>query len=284
MKAHINGVDIFFDVVGSGLRPTPQGMVEKPVVFVHHGGPGCDHTLFRPYLDDLAETAQLVFVDHRGTGRSGRAENATYTIEQMADDLEALRHHLGVEKPMLIGHSFGGMVAQVYAQRYPNSLSKLILMNTAPSAGFWEEAKKMAEEMATDDQKEVLDQLFEGSLESQQEFEDWWATCMPLYFHNPDPEVIEAGKNSMRGDVVVANYMMEHEIPKFDARAGLPDIQIPTLIVAGKYDWVTPLNQADEIRGSIQHAEYVLFEDSGHMPYIEQHSEFVEALTRFVNA
>lgn len=282
MYAHLNGVDLYFDVVGAGYQPTANGPAERPVMFVHHGGPGCDHTLFRPFLDDLAEVAQLIFVDHRGTGRSGRVDTATYTIEQMADDIEALRHHLGVEKPIFAGHSFGGMVAQVYAARYPHALSKLVLLNTAPSAGFWDEAQAMAKKMATDEQKKIVDVLFNGELNSQQEFEDWWATCLPLYFKQPNQAILDAMGQAMKGDVVVANYMMANEIPKYDARPGLPDITIPTLVTSGAWDWVTPPTQSEQIIAAIPHAEHVRFQDSGHMPFIEEHDAFIKAMTGFI--
>lgn len=282
MYAHLNGVDLYFDVVGAGYRPTPDGPVDKPVMFVHHGGPGCDHTLFRPFLDDLAEVAQLIFVDHRGTGRSGRADTATYTIEQMADDVEALRHYLGVDKPIFAGHSFGGMVAQIYAARYPRTLSKLVLLNTAPSFGFWAEAQGIAEKMATDAQKTVVDVLFNGELNSQREFEDWWATCLPLYFKQPNETILDSMGKAMKGDVVVANYMMANEIPKYDARPGLPDITIPTLVTSGAWDWVTPPTQSEQIIAGIPHAEYVSFQNSGHMPFIEEHDAFIKAMTDFI--
>jgi proline iminopeptidase len=282
MYAHVNGVNLFFDIDGGGVVPSELGVLDKPVIFVHHGGPGCDHTYFRPWLDQLTDIAQLVYVDHRGTGRSEHAPLETYTIEQMADDLEALRHHLGLGKITILGHSFGGMVAQVFALRHPASLDRLILSNTAPSSQFWEEAQAMADKTATEDQKEILNDLFEGTLSSQEEFDAWWAKCMPLYFHSPDQQVLDAMGRRMKGAVEVANYMMENEIPRYDVRSGLASVTVPTLVLAGAYDWVTPPTQSEQIRAGLPESEYVLFENSGHMPFIEENDLYLESVTKFM--
>lgn len=282
MYAHVNGVNLFFDVEGGGVVPSESGVTDKPVIFVHHGGPGCDHTYFRPWLDPLTKIAQLVYVDHRGTGRSEHAPLDTYTIEQMADDLEALRHHLGLGKVTILGHSFGGMVAQVFAVRHPGSLAKLILSNTTPSGEFWDEAQAMADKMATEDQKVILKDLFEGTLSSQEEFDAWWAKCMPLYFRSPQDHILNLMGLRMRGAVEVANYMMEKEIPLYDVRSELGDFTVPTLVLAGAFDWVTPPTQSDQIRAGLPESEYVLFENSGHMPFIEENDLYIESVTKFM--
>ncbi len=282
MYAHVNGVDLFFDVEGGGYVPAGPTVVEKPTLVLLHGGPGCDHTYFKPWLTPLSEQVQLLLVDHRGNGRSGRVDQRTYTIEQMADDLEALRHHLGLGQITVLGHSFGGMVAQVYALRYPASLYKLILSNTAPSADFWEEAQAMADKMATPEQLAVLPALFEGTITSQEEFDQWWETCMPLYFHKPDPAIIADVESRMRGEVVVANYMMANEIPHYDVRAGLASITVPTLVIAGRYDWVTPVSQSEAIIEALPGAQLVIQEHSGHMGFIEETEGYLNAIRAFL--
>lgn len=99
MRAHVNGVDLFFDVEGSSLMPEGPTMVEQQPCFILHGGPGMDHSYFRPWLSPLTDKLQLIYVDHRGNGRSQRLPNEQYTIEHMADDLEQLRLYLGLERP-----------------------------------------------------------------------------------------------------------------------------------------------------------------------------------------
>jgi proline iminopeptidase len=288
MYAHVNGVDLFFDVEGAGYVPEGATYREKPVMFVLHGGPGCDHTYFRPWLHPLAEHVQLVFLDHRGNGRSSRTDEATYTIEQMADDVEALRQYLGLGRILVLGQSFGGMVAQVYVTRYPASVSRLILANTTPSMQFWEEAQEAADVMATPEQLAAIPRLFNGEITSQQDFDEWWEVCMPLYFHRKEePAVataIEEVEARMTGAFEVANYMMANIIPKYDVRPLLPDVTAPTLVLAGRYDWVTPLTQSQLIDELVPNSTLAVFEDSGHMPHIEENGKFLAAVTEFVTA
>lgn len=284
MYAHVNNVDLFFDVEGGGYAYEGTAVREKPVMFVLHGGPGCDHSYLRPFLHPLAAEMQLIFVDHRGNGRSSRADESTYTIEQMADDLEALRVHLGLGPVWVLGQSFGGMVAQVFATRYPDSVTKMLLADTTPSMQFWDDAQDAAMEMATPEQLEAIPALFNGKIQSQQAFDEWWALCMPLYFRTKDEAVIEEIEGRMIGAYEVANYMMANEIPKYDVRERLPELSIPTLILAGRYDWVTPLAQSQLIDQLLPNSTLVIFDNSGHMPHIEENAKFLAAVRDFVAA
>src|SRR5690242_1316994 len=102
MFATVNATNLFFDVEGSLLEMRGTEVKSRPVCFVLHGGPGLDHTGFRPWLSPLADLVQLVYIDLRGQGRSDNAPLETCTIEQMADDLEQLRQYLGVERPLVL--------------------------------------------------------------------------------------------------------------------------------------------------------------------------------------
>lgn len=284
MYADINGVKLYFDVVSTGLAVDPQGDLPKPVLFVQHGGPGADHSYFRPFIDELGEVAQVVYVDHRGTGRSSDAPLETYTVEQMADDLDELRRYLGIDKIVLLGHSYGGMVAQVFAQRHPGSLEKLILSNTAPDWGFWEEAQEIAERIATPEQKEIYKELFEGAITNQEEYDAWWAKCISLYFREPRPEIFEAFAKRGKGRFEVASYMMANELPGFNAYDGLDRITVPTLVIAGAYDWITPPSQSERIAERIAGAQYALLENSGHQAFADaDEQQYLEVVSKFIS-
>ena len=98
MKAKINGTEIFFDVEGLQYVPDGPVMKERPVCFLIHGGPGIDHATYIPDASRYSNFMQLVYIDNRGSGRSGRPDISTCTLEQNIDDLEALRQYLGLEK------------------------------------------------------------------------------------------------------------------------------------------------------------------------------------------
>ncbi|WP_337100332.1 alpha/beta fold hydrolase [Paenibacillus sp. YIM B09110] len=282
MFANLNGTRIYFDIEGSGYVPRGETMVRRPVLFAVHGGPGSDHSDFKPWLTPLADHMQIVYLDQRCNGQSERVDPATCTLEQLADDIEALREYLGFERISLLGHSFGGMVAQVYATRYPQSLDKLLLICTAPSKEFYPAALDFASRVATPEQLRTIPELFEGRIENDDHLIRWWDVCYPLYFHVMDEDVMRETGSRPIGSLDVANYTFKHFIPQYDVRGKLPSLQVPTLIVAARYDWITPVSQGEEMHRLIPGSELALFEKSGHMPFIEEHGAFIERLTTFL--
>lgn len=114
----VNDTTLYFDIEGAGLAPDGPTMRQRPVVLLLHDGPGFDHAYFKPWLSPLTDTAQLVYLDQRGQGRSGRPPLATCTLEQMADDVAAFCRALGIDRPVVLGHSFGGFVASHVAVRH----------------------------------------------------------------------------------------------------------------------------------------------------------------------
>ena len=150
-----------------GLVPEGDRMTERPVLFLLHGGPGGDHASFKTQLAPLRDVAQLVFIDHRGSGRSAPAPAETYTPEENIDDVDALREYLGLERISLLGSSYGGIVAQGVALRYPDCIANLILSATAPSYRCLEDAKRIVTERGTPEQQRVCRWLWEGKFETE---------------------------------------------------------------------------------------------------------------------
>ena len=135
MFVAVNGARIFFDTVGPKLGIDGERMAERPTLIVMHGGPGFDHSTMRPYFDRFADTHQVVYIDHRGNGRS-TGDPDSWTLAQWGEDVKAFCDALGIEKPIVYGNSFGGMVAMAYAARYPGHPAKLILSSTAARMNF----------------------------------------------------------------------------------------------------------------------------------------------------
>src|SRR5262245_30628486 len=134
MKVLVNGVRLYFDVEGAGLIPAGASMKQKPTLLLLHGGPGVDHSLYKPAFSALADVAQVVYLDHRGNGRSDRGDKEAWTLARWADDAHEFCNVLGIENPIVYGASFGGMVAMAYATRHPEHPRKLILVSTAARA------------------------------------------------------------------------------------------------------------------------------------------------------
>lgn len=282
MFALVNGTKFYFDVEGSGYIPVGPKMVTKPVLIVVHGGPGSDHSDFKPWLSPLAEDYQIVYFDQRSNGQSERVDPAICTFQQLADDIEGLRQYLGLEKISLLGHSFGGMIAQVYATKYPQSLENLLLICTAPSKEFYKEALEFAQRIGTPKQIQAIPELFEGNIRDNNHLEQWWETCWDLYWHN-FPEDIGADIGSRPiGSLEICNYTFKYLMPHYDIRPELAKVSTKTLIVAGRHDWITPVTQSEEIHRLIPDSKLVIFEESGHMPFIEEQTKFISTLQSFL--
>lgn len=129
-----DGVRLFVDVDvdGPGLVPHGATMVETPTVLLLHGGPGSDHSLYKSSGVELTDLAQVIYYDHRGNGRSDPGSPDDWTLDVWADDVVRLCDALGVEHPIVIGESFGGMVAQRYLARHPGHPAGVVLASTAP--------------------------------------------------------------------------------------------------------------------------------------------------------
>ena len=136
MLVEVNGAKLYVDVENSGLIPDGARMSEKPTLLLLHGGPGFDHSGFKPAFSALSDVAQIVYYDHRGNGRSTGTDPATWNLTQWGDDVKGLCDALGIVKPIVCGLSFGGFVAQAYATRYPEHPGKLILLSTVAKIDF----------------------------------------------------------------------------------------------------------------------------------------------------
>ena len=295
MKARVNGTELFFDVEGSALVPIEGRMVERPVCFVLHGGPVLDSSYLRPWLSPLAQAMQLVYVDYRSTGRSTRMALETCTIENMIDDLEALRLHLGLDRIVVLGHSFGGILAMPYAIKYPHSVSHLTLMATTPywgeqgEAGKWANLERLAS--ARPDLAPVVAEYIKGYAEhglgaTDEEAKAKFQKTLALWFHRVDPQKIaEIGRDIADRTIFstqLSNWMMKNEMPKYDMRPRLHEITAPTLILAGRWDFRTTPEDTKVMQQEISGAELVVFEESSHMLYIEEQDKFVATVIDFM--
>jgi proline iminopeptidase len=282
MRARVNGVDLFFDVHGSGLRADGERLVEKPVVIALHGGPGFDHSAFVPWLLPLAEAAQVICVDHRGNGRSSRPPVATCTLQAMADDIEALRQLLGLGRVVVLGVSFGGMLALTYALAHPANLAGLVLGVTAASHGFLDAARAAVRQRGTPEQVEAAETLLAGRIRDEAHFRHVMALLAPLYQHRtpPGPPVPDRSMVNLE----MLNWFFSTAVHGYDVRQRLGEIKTPTLVLTGRHDWICPPSQSDELMAGVSGARQVMFDDSAHRPMREENDKFIAVMREFVSS
>jgi pimeloyl-ACP methyl ester carboxylesterase len=134
MRVQVGDGRLFFDVDGAKLVPDGTTMRERPTLLLLHGGPGFDHSSYKPNLSALTDSAQLIYLDHRSNGRSDRTGPERWTLPHWGDDVRDFCDALEIEKPVVMGTSFGGFVAMAYATRHPDHPGQL---SCAPLASKW---------------------------------------------------------------------------------------------------------------------------------------------------
>ena len=264
MYVRVNDCRIFFDVEGAKLVADGSRMREKPALVLVHGGPGHDHSMYKPDFSALADVAQLVYYDQRGHGRSDPASPATWTLAQWADDLKALCDDLGIERPMVVGTSFGGFVAQTYASRYPEHPSALILISTATRLDARAAASVFAQRGGTIAMSIAARFFREPSEEAGLEF---LKICVPLFRTRSVAALAEETNRTILRTPVVTHFVRpDGEYHRMDLRADLARVTCPTLILGGEQDPITPIELSEEIANALG-SKAVRFErlpDCGH--------------------
>lgn len=269
MLASINGTKLFYTTEGSGFP-----------LLVMHGGLGFDHTYFRPWLDGLGDRLQLVYYDHRGNGRSNRTASLEgVNHDTWVDDADALRAHLGHERMVLFGHSYGGFLGLEYALRHGNRLCGLVLCSTAPAWDYGHVIEANARTRGTPKQVDAALNRLARPVTDDASLRDLFGTIFPMYFRNYDPGAGAAIDESTQWSARAYNRGFVECLPTFNVVARLGEITTPTLVVAGRDDWITPVVEgAERIHARLPNSELVVFEDSGHLPFIEERERFLSVV------
>jgi pimeloyl-ACP methyl ester carboxylesterase len=278
MHIEVNGAPIFFDTVGAKLAPVGDTMVERPSLVVMHGGPGFDHALMRLFFDRFADTHQVIYIDHRGNGRSG-GEPDTWTLAQWGDDVHALCQALGVREPAVYGLSFGGMVAMSYATRHPEHPSKLILASTAAKMDL-EATYQAMERLGGPEARRIATRFWTEP--DPQAVAEYMAVCMPLY--NPSGALSEAMRRRAIMRTEVLFHFVAGEQRTMDLLPELAKVACPTLVTAGGLDPITPVSCSEAIVAALPAglAELVVFDDAGHGVHRDQPERADALLRRFL--
>ena len=270
-------------VNGARLYVETHGPDDAPALVILHGGPGLGDC--RDQVRDygaLADEFRLVFYDARGSGRSEDAP--PYTHEQWVADADQLTRQLGIETFALLGHSYGGIVAQEYALRHGDRLRQLILVDTTPSTVENEEAiaRALAAQLPGIEEG-WLRKLFEGRVDSDAEMRQMWELLLPLYFEGPfDPDLPRQKAEQTYFHFATHNYAFSVNNPAYDVRDRLRSVNVPTLVICGGNDWITPLKLSEDIVSRIPDCRLEVFAHSGHMPMLEESERFLAVLRSFL--
>ncbi len=270
--------EIYVDSIGKG----------EPII-VLHGGPGFHQAYLRPGLDRLAENNQVIYYDQRGCGKSlWEINEKTVSLSTYLEDLENVRKTYAKKKIILVGHSWGGLLAMHYALKHPENVSKLILLNPAPSSskGFSLFMQEFAKRTAPD--KERIKALKESEAYTKGDpktVAEYNRLVYRHYVYDPkslDLLHVELTPQEHINCWKVHNLFREHLLlHPFDLAKKLNHLTVPTLIVHGDAD-IIPFPTIEETQRAIPGASLVVIENCGHFPYIETPEAFFETVESYL--
>ena len=286
-----NGVMLYYMSTGRG----------QPLLILH-GGPGASHDYFLPYLLPLARYNRLIFVDERGSGRSQKLDDRSgYTIQNMVEDVEAVRQALGLGKISLLGHSYGGALAQAYGLKYQRNLSHLILASTWSSTTAMNQVFVRMKQNMTPELRDRIDKLeADGLFGHGKDYEKnrytneymiaaWGEGYFPYVYHNhPDPNYDPIAQGNTSWDLYRemwgenGEFIIDGNLKSVEYTNRLSTIKVPTLIVAGEHDECDP-SLSKAMNQKIAGSKLVILPNAGHMTFVDQTGMFIKTLHGFLS-
>lgn len=275
-RVPIRDVELYVDVVGEG----------QPLVLMH-GAPSTDHRTLQSFRQ-CADELTLIFYDHRCNGRSQGPPVSSMTFENLAADADALRERLGFERWAVLGHSFGGHVALEYALRYPDRLSHLILLDTAGDGRWYGRAGEVLAQRGGDPTKvELVRRWFSGEF-TPKEYFPIFMRIADAYFYDPSwRNYLHSARHGgwrtrIRPEVLI--HAHRHVVRGWSVLDRLGEITVPTLVIAGRQDFVFPPDSQRELAAGIPQAHLTLIDEAGHNPHDEKTAEVMRAIRQFLSA
>jgi len=249
MRIKVGDVALYFDVEGAALVANGDTMLERTTMLLLHGGPGADHSLFKPEFSALTDLAQIVYLDQRGSGRSDSGSPAGWTWQQWADDVAAFCRTLEISRPVLVGTSSGALVAMTCAARYPELVAGLVLDSPLGVPTSLAETLAVFERRGGAVAREAARRYLTGDT-SEEAADAWKLYALPLYGDGAAQADMERRRARARLNEDVLTHFRSGACGSADPSGLLPAITCPTLILAGQDDPVVPVAAARRLAAS----------------------------------
>jgi proline iminopeptidase len=279
VKVAVNGTELFFDVDGASVAPEGPWMRERPTVVLLPTSPGIDHSLYKAHVGPaLAEVAQVIYLDPRGSGRSDWGSEEEWTLETWIDDLGAFCDALELERPALLGTAVGGVIALMYAARRPERVDRLVLASTA---GRFVHTRSIAvfDRIGGPEAGEVAARYFADPTELN--FTEFMRVCVPLYTHNPmTPDAVAR----IEMNLALTAYWERTAARLYDVRPDAARVTCPTLVLAGDDDPAATVAGTEELVEALPAGlvRYERYAETGHGVFAD-HPAALELVKEFVS-
>lgn len=259
-------------------------------LLILHGGPGAvDHRFFGNYLDPLCDHYRLILVDARSQGRSEPAPQATWSFGQFVQDVSAVARAMKLRRYAVSGHSYGAFVALQHAVSFPGDAAQTIVSNVVPSMRFlWEHVERSLREFKPAELREQVTASWERekTAQTQEDVANLMHDQMAFHFANSyDPRIADFEKTAAPASYApaVLRHLANQGYGPFDCEAELSGIKQPLLVLAGRYDRTCSIEAAEAIARAVPASELVIFERSGHVPFVEEQERYVEVVRKFLD-
>ena len=263
-----DGYRMNVEEVGAGL----------PLV-VLHGGPGLDHTTFRPWLDPLGDDFRLLYVDERGQGRSDRVDPTTLSVERFARDVDLLAEALGLERFVLLGHSFGAIVTTWHAIELGTAAAYVISGGADETGAMLADVEASLEALGERGGAIAESWAAEKEVETEEELAELMRVQMPFHFEGEVPPGY--GEDTVYSPEVLRHFAC-NGYGDFDYRPRLGRVTRPTLVVVGERDRTTTPRAARVLHEGIEGSELVVVPGAGHMSFVEDQALYLDAVRAFL--
>lgn len=266
--------------LADGYRLNVESLGDGFPVVVLHGGPGLDHTMFRPYLDPLAEDFRLVYVDERGQGRSERVDPATLSLDVFARDVDLLAEALELDAFAVLGHSFGAIIATYHATELGTATAYVISGGGDTSEALMADVEASLEAMGEDGTAIAASWEHEKTVETPEQLLELLRVQMPFHFHREPPAGY--GDDTV-GSPEVLRHFANAGYGDFDYRPKLANVDKPTLVIVGEHDRTTTPRAARVLQDGIAGSELVVVPNAGHLSFVEEQEAYLAAVRRFLS-
>jgi proline iminopeptidase len=264
-----DGYNLNVEEVGSGF----------PLI-VLHGGPGMDHTMFRPYLDPLGDDFRLLYVDERGQGRSERVDPATLSLGVFARDVDLLVEALQLDSFALLGHSFGAIIATYHATEVGTATAYVISAGGDSSEALDADVAAALDALGNEGEAIAASWEAEKTVETEAQLKQLLRDQMPFHFHGEPPP--DYGEETV-GTPEVLRHFAKIGYGAFDYRPKLSEVDKPTLVIVGEHDRTTTPRAARILHDGIPNSELIVIPDAGHMSFVEQSGAYLTAVRGFLS-